>query len=279
MKCRKIIATTMIFVLIAMNFSSCIAKKYKFDYIDKSNVTSIEIYDLRDEYQHDVGFYELMDPIYTLSPEQYDDFLDTLTNLEFTTVLIIIAANDPFLNYSNTMAVKINHSNGGFETVSPHGYAERYDPNKDELYAWDYGGCDSSAWELLLRSVVPQEIYDSEPSDPYGTFSFDDVRSYANENDSNIRTSGFVNTGRDCSRYSGNPLYWHNIEDILMKAKDDCTIEYEHTELYIDREEYIYCIEFIGKSEKECIYINKSLATILAVKSPLQNDGADNSAN
>ena len=51
-----------------------------------------------------------------------------------------------------------------------------------------------------------------------------------------------------------------------MRAKEECTIEYDHAKLYIDREEYIYCLEFTGESEKECIYINKSLATVLAVK-------------
>lgn len=277
MKCIKIISITVIFTLIAMSLSSCIKLNHKFDNIDKTNVTSIEIYDLRDEYSHDVGFYELMDPIYTLSPEQHDDFLDTLTRLEFTTVLIVIAANDPSLHYANTMTIKINHSDGSFETVSPYGYAEQYDPNEDSLDAWDYGSCDYSDWELLLQSVVPQEIYNSEPKDPYGTFSYNEALSSATASGSNIRTSGFVNsTGLDYSRYSGEPLSWYSVEAILMRAKDECTIEYEHTRLYIDKEEYVYCIEFMGKSEKECIYINRSLATILAVKIPITDACTEN---
>ena len=112
MKFIKTISITVIFTLIAMSLSSCIIIHYKFDDIDKTNVTGIEIYDLRDDYYHDVGFYELMDPIYTLSPEQYADFLDTLTELEFTTALLIIAANDPILHYGSTMVIKINHSKG-----------------------------------------------------------------------------------------------------------------------------------------------------------------------
>ena len=279
MKCRKIIAATIILIFIAMTFSSCVVLPHKFDYIDKSNVTSIEIYDLRDEYRHDEGFYELMEPVYTLSPEQHDDFLDTLTNLKFTTVLIIIAANDPILSYGDTMTVKINHSNGGYETVSPYGYAERYDPNEDSLHCWDYGSCNYSAWELLLKSVVPQEIYNSKPKDPYGTFSFDEVLSDATANGSNVRTSDFINKGFDYSDYSTDPLSWYSVERILRIAKDECTIEYEHIELYIDREEYVYCIEFIGKNEKECIYINRNLATVLAVKIPLQNVDTDNGIN
>ena len=270
MKCIKIISITVIFTLIALSLSSCIRLNHRFDSIDKTNVTSIEIYDLRGDYSHDVGFYELMDPIYTLSPEQHADFLNTLTNLEFTKILILIAANDPMLHYSNTRTVKINHSNGAFETVSPYGYAEKYDPNEDSIHAWDYGGCDYSKWELLLKSVVPQEIYDSEPKDPYGTFSYNEALSSATANGSNIRTSGFVNsTGLDYSHYSGDPLSWYSVEAILMRAKDECTIEYEHAKLYIDKDEYVFCIEFIGKSEKECIYINKSLATILTVKHPI----------
>ena len=277
MKCIKIISLTVIFALISMSLSSCIVLNHKFDNIDKTNVTSIEIYDLRDDYSHGVGFYELMDPVYTLSPEQHDDFLDTLTKLKFTTVLIVIAANDPSLHYSDTMTVKINHSNGEFETVSPHGYAERYDPIEDSIHAWDYGSCDYSEWELLLKSVVPQEIYDSEPMDPYGTFSYDEALSSATASDSDIRTSGFAHSeGLDYSRYSGEPLSWYDVEAIFMRAKDECTIEYEHTRLYIDREEYIYCIEFMGTSEKECIYINRSLATILAVKNSITDVGTDN---
>ena len=112
MKCIKLITATLIFTLIAISLSSCMKLHHKFDSIDKTNVTSIEIYDLRDDYSHDVGFYELMDPIYTLSPEQHADFLDTLTELNFTTVLILIAANDPMLHYGSTMVIKINHSNG-----------------------------------------------------------------------------------------------------------------------------------------------------------------------
>ena len=281
MKCVKIVSITVIFALISTALSSCIILNHRFDYIDKTNVTSIEIYDLRDDYRHGAGFYELMDPIYTLSTEQHADFLDTLTKLEFTTALVLIAANDPILNYGNTiMTVKINHSNGGFETVSPYGYAEQYDPNEDGVSAWDYGSCDYSAWELLLKSVVPQEIYNSEPKDPYGTFSYKEALSSATASGSNIRTSGFVNSaGLDYSHYSGEPLSWYNVEAILMRAKAECTIEYEHARLYIDKEEYIYCIEFMGKSEKECIYINRSLATILAVKNPTTDVGTEKGVN
>ena len=272
MKCIKLITATLIFTLIAMSLSSCMKLHHKFDSIDKTNVTGIEIYDLRDDYYHDEGFYELIDPVYTLSPEQHDDFLDTLTRLEFTTVLILIAANDPTLNYGSTMVIKINHSNGVFETVSPYGYAEQYDPNEDDIHAWDYGSCDYSKWELLLKSVVPEEIYNSEPKDPYGTFSYDEALSSAIANGSNIRTSGFANSeGYDYSSYSGEPLRWYSVEDILMKAKEECTIEYEHVKLYIDKEQYVYCLEFTGESEKEYIYINKSLATILAVKTQITN--------
>lgn len=280
MKCIKIIAATVIFILIAMALSSCVVLNHKFDYIDKTNVTSIEIYDLRDDYSHGAGFYELMDPIYTLSPEQHADFLDTLTKLEFTQMLVIIAANDPSLQYTNTMTVKINHSNGGFETVSPYGYAERHGPDDDGVHAWDYGSCDYSEWELLLKSVVPQEIYNSDPKAPYGTFSYKEALSSAIANSSNIRTSGFVySAGLDYSRYSGEPLSWYDVESILTRAKAECTIEYEHARLYIDKEEYVYCIEFMGKSEKECIYINRNLATILAVNNPITDVDAENGVN
>ena len=280
MKYIKMISITVILTLIAMSLSSCIRLDHRFDDIDKTNVTSIEIYDLRDDYHHDEGFYELMDPIYTLSPEQYADFLDTLTKIEFTTAIILIAANDPILHYSDTMTVKINHSNGGFETVSPYGYAERYDPNEESVYAWDYGSCDYSEWELLLQSVVPQEIYNSEPSDHYEAFSYNEALSSATASSENIRTSGFVNgTGGDYSLYSGEPLSWYSVEVILMRAKDECTIEYEYARLYIDKEEYVYCIEFTGKREKECIYINRSLATILAVKKSIADVGVENGEN
>ena len=280
MKFIKIISITVIFTLIALSLSSCIRLNHRFDSIDKTNVTSIEIYDLRDDYYHDAGFYELIDPVYSLSPEQYADFLDTLTELEFTSVLILIAANDPNLSYSRTMTVKINHSNGVFETVSPYGYAEQYDPNEDSLDAWDYGSCDYSDWELLLQSVVPQEIYNSEPKDPYGTFSYNEALSSATASGSNIRTSGFVNSaGIDYSNYSGEPLSWYRVEAILRRAKAECTIEYEHARLYIDKEEYVYCVEFMGKNEKECIYINRSLATILAVKNSMTNVGTENGVN
>ena len=277
MKWIKFITATLIFTLIAISLSSCIKLHHKFDSIDKTNVTGIEIYDLRDDYYHDVGFYELIDPVYTLSSEQYADFLYTLTELNFTTVLILIAANDPMLHYGSTMVIKINHSNGVFETVSPHGFAERYDPNEDNVYAWDYGSCDETMWELLLKSVVPEEIYNSKPKDYYETFSYDEALSSAIANSSNIRTSGFVNeAGFNYSGYSGEPLSWYSVEDILMRAKEECTIEYEHAKLYIDKDEYVFCIEFIGKSEKECIYINKNLATILAVKHPIIDVGAEN---
>ena len=272
MKCIKLITATLIFTLIAISLSSCIKLDHKFDSIDKTNVTGIEIYDLRDDYCHDVGFYELIEPVYTLSSEQYADFLDTLTELEFTTALILIAANDPILHYGSTMVIKINHSNGSFETVSPHGFAEWYDPDEDDVYAWDYGSCDDEMWELLLKSVVPEEIYNSKPKDYYEAFSYDEALSSAVANGSNIRTSGFANSeGYDYSSYSGEPLRWYSVEDILMRAKEECTIEYEHVKLYIDREQYVYCLEFTGESEKEYIYINKSLATILAVKTPITN--------
>ena len=49
MKCIKIIAVTLIFALISTSLSSCIVLNHRFDDIDKTNVTSIEIYDLRDD--------------------------------------------------------------------------------------------------------------------------------------------------------------------------------------------------------------------------------------
>lgn len=279
MKFIKTITLTVFFSLIVMALSSCVVINHKYDYIDKTNVTSIEIYDLRDGYLHDAGFYELIDPIYTLSPEQHSDFLDTLTKLEFTTRLLIFAASDPSFYYGQTMTVKINHANGGFETVSAYGYTEQYNPNEDDAYTGhDHGRCDYSKWELLLKSVVPQEIYDSQPKDPYGTFSYNEALSSATASGGNIRTSGFVHGKEiDYSSYSGDPLsFWYSVESVLMRAKDECTIEYERASLYIDKEEYVYCIEFMGKNEKERIYINKNLATILAVKNPTTTDGTEN---
>ena len=61
--------------------------------------------------------------------------------------------------------------------------------------------------------------------------------------------------------------------------KDECTIEYERARLYIDKKEYVYCIEFTGKSEKECIYINRNLATILSVKNPITDTGTESGVN
>ena len=275
MKGIKIINVVVIFTLISIALSGCIILNHKFDNIDKTNVTSIEIYDLRDDYYHDAGFYEIMDPIYTLSPEQNAEFLNTLTSLTFTKGLLLIAANDPNLNYGYEMTVKVNHSDGSFETVSPFGYCEQYISEKDSLGAWDYGSCDTAAWELLIKSVMPLELYNSTPQDPYGTFSYADDLYSATENGSNLRTSGFVNaTGLDYSSYSGDPLSWYSVEDILRTAKDECSIKYERARLFIDRESYIYCIEFTGENEMERIYVNQSLATILAVKKPLtESDG------
>ena len=274
MRGLRIITFAVALAMICTALSGCIILNHKFDDIDKTNVTSIEIYDLRDDYYHDAGFYELMDPIYTLSPEQNAEFLDTLTRLRFTTALVVFAANDPSLHYGYEMTVKVNHSDGSFKTVSPFGYSEHYDPASDSVGSWDYGSCDIAAWELLMKSVVPSEIYNSEPKDPYGRFSYKEALAAATAEGGNIRTSGFANSaGLDYSSYSGEPLSWYSVEDILMTAKEECTVEYERSRLYIDKAEYVYCIEFSGKGETECIYINRSLATVLAVKKTTSTEG------
>lgn len=270
MKVTKIIAAAVLMTLIVASLSGCIILTHEFNHIDKTNVTTVEIYDLRDDYSHDARFYELMEPLYTLSPEQNAEFLDTLTSLRFIRGLLLIAANDPILHYGPGLTVKVNHSNGAFETVSCFGYAETYDPEADTLGAWDYGSCDEAAWELLMKSVMPEELYNSEPKEHYGTFSYKKALEDASASGTDIRTSEFVNgAGYDYSDYSGDPLSWYAIEDILLCAKKDCTVKYESAELYIDREEYFYCIEFTAKTEKERIYLNRNLATVLAVKTPI----------
>lgn len=157
---KRVVLLTISLMIILCTFTGCLAiPKYKNYEISKDTVSSIEIYDLRDADTLYSNFLKTVTPAYAISEEKVNDFLNDLSKIEFSDVVIItIAAVDPSFYY-DVWTVRINYTDGSYELVSCDGFGETYDKN-DEVTSWHHYGCDQDEWNVLIKKYVPQSILD-----------------------------------------------------------------------------------------------------------------------
>ena len=147
-------------ILVTCTMTGCIViPLYKSYRIDADTVASIEIYDLCDADTFGSNFLETETPAYEIPAEEKADFLNDLSKIRFSDViLIVLAAVDPSFYYDE-WTVRINYTDGSYELISPDGYGEVFDSNGEVTDGHHYG-CDQEEWTSFIGKYVPEDIFE-----------------------------------------------------------------------------------------------------------------------
>ena len=145
----------MLLVSLCFVLCSCIiiplSKYYEFEAQD---VESVQFYLLGDDNYSESGFHKQIEPVYTLSEEQTEDFLSDFSKIKFSDViLIVLAAVDPSFCYGD-IVIRINFINGDYSFYSCAGYGQTYNKN-DKLVDSTHFSCDREDLENLLIKYYP----------------------------------------------------------------------------------------------------------------------------
>ena len=158
---KRVLFLIITLVLALSMFTSCIIIPfYNYFKIDTNKVESVEIYDLpeKETYDFSYGFEERLSPIYTLSGEQKNNFLDDLGEIRFEdAIVIVLAAIDRHASY-NRWSIKINYTSGSYDTLSCDGYGHSYDEN-GEMVDSHYYTCEREEWYALIEKYLPAELF------------------------------------------------------------------------------------------------------------------------
>lgn len=157
---KKHSAFSLLLILAALTIllTGCVTLRNHFDDIDPDEVSSIDIYDLRETSGDESGFYEDVVPVYTLEETIHSDFLDSLAEIEFTDTLILLpVAVDPSFYYGDWV-VRINFSDNSYRLISSQGYGESFDADGKKTDS-DHYGCDDEVWEQFISQYLPEEIF------------------------------------------------------------------------------------------------------------------------
>lgn len=144
---------------IIFSLTSCIIiPRYKrYDDIDVEKVAAIEIYDIR-ECERKISSNVNADTlIYSLDENEFSDFLNKLSKIQFKDhIIIVLAAIDPSYNYGNYV-VKIMYNNEKYMLISDAGFGELFDADGNRT-SKNHFGCDTEKWENLIFDYLPEEI-------------------------------------------------------------------------------------------------------------------------
>lgn len=151
---------------LSIQLTGCIViPNYKYyDDIDTANVTSVQIYDLRNVDVRDSRILDTHEPVYTLSPEQLESFWDDLASIRFNDPLIItIAAIDPSFGY-DVWVVRINYADNTFSLISSGGFNQTFDENNQAIDSNHYN-CDDEEWNKFIGRYLPAELFKEQISE------------------------------------------------------------------------------------------------------------------
>ena len=161
---KRLALTMLTVILLLCMLTSCIViplrKRYS---IPADTVSSVQIYDLRqDSDRYDV-FWEKDVPMYEVAPEEKAAFLSDLSKIRFKdTIVITIAAVDPSFSYGEWVA-RINYTDGTYEFLSDAGYGAKFDQTGEMIDSHHYGA-DDEEWAALISKYVPAEVFQASPS-------------------------------------------------------------------------------------------------------------------
>lgn len=161
MKRKQLFALVILSVFFVSCLTGCIVIPFykNFD-ISPDTVSSIEIYDLREVFDTD-EFLEKGIPAYTIPEGDRADFLQALSEIEFSdSIMITIAAMDPSFSYDE-WTIRINYTDGSYEFISCANYGEVFDSNgkRTDSHHW---GCDEEEWHGFISRYVPESIFGSD---------------------------------------------------------------------------------------------------------------------
>ena len=159
MKRLRILLSVMLILSIFCSLTGCfVIPLYNNYQISSDSVSSIEVYDLRNNDSYFEEFLKTESPVYTIPKDQVDDFLNDLSLIRFCdTVFITIAAVDPGFYYGSWV-VRVNYNDTSYRLISDDHYSTHFDKN-DELISSNHYGCDAVEWKDLLAKYVPKDIF------------------------------------------------------------------------------------------------------------------------
>lgn len=149
-----------IFSLLFVNLTSCITVPvYKNHEVGKEELSSVQIYDLREYKSEGSSFLTTMSPAYTVKEDELDRFLEDLSAIQFSDVDIIFSVipSDPSFSFDE-WTVRLNYTNGSSYIFSCDGYGERYDADGNVIEC-DHFSCDNDEWNEFIGCYVPSEIF------------------------------------------------------------------------------------------------------------------------
>ncbi|MPM90422.1 hypothetical protein SDC9_137543 [bioreactor metagenome] len=164
MRVFKFSLLAILLIVVLTSFSSCIIipvyKNYK---INREDLSSVDIYDMRNCENNYNDFFVAETPVYTLTDDQLDDFLSDLADIRFSDhIIIVLAAVDPSFSYSNWV-IRLNYTDGTYTLISSGGYGETYDA-KGDLIKTNHFGCDDDEWRQFISRYLPSELYEEQTS-------------------------------------------------------------------------------------------------------------------
>ena len=152
---RSVITALLLSLLLSLTGCIVIPLHGKYD-IDKTDLSSVQIYDLRNCETHEYDFMEYDPPLYTVADEQVDDFLKDLSKIRFTDhIIIALMAIDPSFYYGDWV-VRLNYTNGTWALLSSDGYSETFD-KAGRYISSNHFGCDPKEWEKFVTAYLPAE--------------------------------------------------------------------------------------------------------------------------
>ena len=159
MKIQKTILMSALILVMLVSLTGCIIIPLtKYYHFDPEEVSSIDIYDLRESGTNESGFLETEVPIYTIGQDKKAEFLSDFSEVKFeSAIVIVLAAVDPSFDYGN-LVVRINFADGSYSLYSCAGYGETYDANNKWKCAHHYS-CDIEDLVELANKYVPEDIF------------------------------------------------------------------------------------------------------------------------
>ncbi len=140
--------------LAILSMSGCIIRsQYYFLDLETDNIQSIQFYDLTAANGRSSKEALAAELFYTLAPEQHEEFLAELKQIEFSnTIILFPAAIDPSFEYGDYV-VRFTFADGSYKLLSCRGYSETFSADHKQLFD-DYYGCDDDEWTALIAAFA-----------------------------------------------------------------------------------------------------------------------------
>ncbi len=148
-RCKLFIFVILTFLLI-LSLSGCITIPVSTYYeLSTEEVRSVQFYDLREDAAAEAFYDKTCEPVYALTGEDKEAFLDDFSKLKFSdTILIVLAAVDPSFSYGDWV-VRINFANGQYTFYSCAGYGETFDAEGNRISS-THLSCDEEELQSLI---------------------------------------------------------------------------------------------------------------------------------